>query len=198
MYKRQVSNASQITEGSFAEGNIEFWGGNYAPANALAIENADDGTFDFGDTMNGGGHGSMQIHNFMENEVVFAYNNWGSNNGGSAGGLGIGTNLDGEPDYTFQGNSGSYTTRKLYVLSGEIGDLIPLQITSVELDSATDRVTVTWPSTEGEIFSLSWTDDLQTFTEIDDGITGRKETTSFIDFVPAGTKKRFYSVTKEN
>ena len=193
-----VSNASQITEGSFAEGNIEFWGGNYAQGNALAIENADDGTFDFGDTMNGGGHGSMQIHNFMENEVVFAYNNWGSNNGGSAGGLGIGTNLDGEPDYTFQGNSGSYTTRKLYVLSGEIGDLIPLQITSVELDSATDRVTVTWPSTEGEIFSLSWTDDLQTFTEIDDGITGREESTSFIDFVPAGTKKRFYSVTKEN
>ncbi|MFT6861601.1 MAG: hypothetical protein ACJAVK_000153 [Akkermansiaceae bacterium] len=192
-----VSNAPQITEGSFAEGNIEFWGGNYAQSNALAIANADDGTFDFGDTMTGGGHGCMQIHNFMESEVIFAYNNWGSNNPANAGGLGIGSNPGGEPDYTFQGNSNSYTTRTLYVLSGEIGDPIPLQITSVELDSTTDRVTVTWPSTEGEIFSLSWSDDLQTFIEIDDGIAGQEGNTSFIDIIPTGTARRFYQVTKE-
>ena len=192
-----ASNAPQITRGTFAEGNIEFWSGNYGPENALGIANADEGTFDFGDTMAGGGHGSMQIHNFMESETVFSYNNWGSNNPGQAGGLGIGTNKTGvgEPDWTFSGTSNSYTSRTLYVLTGEP---MPFQITSIEVNSGNNEVTVIWPSVEGEIFSISWSDDLEIFTEIDDSVPGGAGSTSFIDIVPAGTPKRFYRVTKEN
>ncbi|MDE0861439.1 MAG: Ig-like domain-containing protein [Akkermansiaceae bacterium] len=192
-----ASNAPQITRGTFAEGNIEFWSGNYGPENALGIANADEGTFDFGDTMAGGGHGSMQIHNFMESETVFSYNNWGSNNPGQAGGLGIGTNNtgEGEPDWTFAGTSDAYTSRTLYVLTGEP---MPFQITSIEVNSGNNEVTVIWPSVEGEIFSISWSDDLEIFTEIDDSVPGGAGSTSFIDIVPAGTPKRFYRVTKEN
>lgn len=116
-----VSNVDRLTTGLYSEGNIEFWGGDYGGENALGIPNA-DASWDFGDTMSaGGGHGCMQVHNFEESEVVFAYNNWGSNNPGTAGGLGIGSNPDaaGQPDWTIAGNSGSYGSRTLYVLVGD-------------------------------------------------------------------------------
>ena len=191
------SNAPQITPGDFAEGNIEFWGGNYAQANGFGIENADDGLFDFGDIMDGaGGHGCMQVHNFMESEVVFAYNNWGSNNPGQLGGLGIGSNPGGEPDWTFAGSSSNYTNRTLYVLTGEAFE-IPLEITSVSPDFSTNRVALTWTSSVGETYILSWSDDLVNFTEIDDGIAGQEGSTSYVDIIPEGTVKRFYQVTKE-
>ena len=190
------SNSPQITPGDYLEGNIEFWSGNYEQTNGLGIENADDGTFDFGDSMNGGGHGCMQIHNFMEGEVVFAYNNWGSNNPGQPGGLGIGSNPGGEPDWTFAGSSSNYAKRTLYVLTGEAFK-IPLEITSVSPDFSTNRVDITWTSSVGESFILSWSDDLEEFNEIEDGIVGGDGSTTFVDVVPEGTEKRFYQVTKE-
>lgn len=149
--------------------------------------------------MVGGGHACMQVHNFMESEVVFAYNNWGSNNPGSAGGLGIGNNLDGDnPDYTFQANSNSYGSRTLYVLSGEPGGGIPFQITSVSVDSATNQVTVTWPSSEDQSFGIAWSETLEgDFNELDDGVEGEEGSTSFVDTVPAGTRVRYYQVFRE-
>ncbi|MGK0185374.1 MAG: hypothetical protein ACI9R3_001151 [Verrucomicrobiales bacterium] len=196
-----VTNASaeKLTPGLYAEGNIEFWGGNYSQANALGIENADDGTFDFGDTMSGGGHGSMQVHSFMSSEVVFAYNNWGSNNGGAAGGLGIGNNLEGaNPDYTFQGSSINYDSRRLYVLTGAPGGGIPFQITSVVPNLATNEVTITWSSVEGQTFGIGWSDTLEgDFEELDDGVEGEEGSTSFVDTVPAGTRVRYYQVFSE-
>ena len=109
--------ADRVASGTFAQGNLEFWGGDYGPANALEIPNADAAAFDFGDTMSGGGgHGCMQVHNFEMSQVVFAYNNWGSNNPEQPGGLGIGSNPNGEPDWTFSGASENYQNRNLYVL----------------------------------------------------------------------------------
>ncbi|MEJ6578223.1 MAG: hypothetical protein QNL68_00335 [Akkermansiaceae bacterium] len=192
-----VSNSPQITNGSFAQGNVEFWSGDYAPQNSLAIENANDSAFDFGDFMApAGGHGCMQVHNFMESQVVFAYNNWGANNPATTGGLGIGNNPGGEPDWTFGANSDGYTTRRLYVLTGE--HFSPrLEITNVSVNSSTNEVAVSWTSFVGEVFSISWSDDLETFFELDDGIVAGDGTTVYVDIVPQGTTKRFYQVTKE-
>lgn len=99
-------------------GNIEFWGGNYDPGNALGIPNASGSTRDWGDTMTAGGHGTFQVHDHANSRVLFAMNNWGSNQGaGQNVELGIGTRPTADPDWTFASNAGSYTTRRLYVLA---------------------------------------------------------------------------------
>ena len=61
-----------------AGGNIEFWGGGYAPANALGIAGASDTLYDWGDTMTAGGHGCMQVHNHAAGQTLFGLSNWGS------------------------------------------------------------------------------------------------------------------------
>lgn len=112
------SNVPGIVTGSdIATGNIEFWGGNYAVGNALNIPNASATTFDFGDTMSAGGHGTMQIHNHGASQVLMAYNNWGNNVGGNSE-MGIGTRAIEAPDYTNPTTAlPTYTTRNLYVMA---------------------------------------------------------------------------------
>ena len=120
-----ASNVASIVTGSdLAGGNIEFWGGDYAPANALGIAGASDTLDDFGDTMIAGGRGCMQVHNHAAGQTLFALNNWGSNvNQTSATGIGnnpnAGTAGQGgtqQPDWTYTGNATSFTKRNLYVL----------------------------------------------------------------------------------
>jgi hypothetical protein len=48
----------------------------------------------------------MQIHNHGAEQTVMAYNNWGSNAGGVSN-IGIGSNIAGEPDWTFSGSVAS-------------------------------------------------------------------------------------------
>lgn len=113
-----ASNVAGIVTGNdIATGNIEFWGGNYQEVNSLSIPNASSASFDFGDSMTAGAHGSMQVHNHGASQVLFAYNNWGSNVGGVSD-LGIGNNTGtGQPDYTFSDSAGAFTNRKLYVFA---------------------------------------------------------------------------------
>ncbi|YCM42736.1 hypothetical protein V2O64_15590 [Verrucomicrobiaceae bacterium 227] len=112
-----LGNETRLQTGTnLSGGNIEFWGGNYARPNALGIPNADEASFDFGDVMTVGGHGSMQIHNHGASQVIFAYNNWSIGNSGATGGLGIGSQPTGEPDWTFSGASANYASRQLYIL----------------------------------------------------------------------------------
>ena len=109
------SNVGGISNGTFVTGgNLEFWPTDYGGANALGITNA-TGSFDFGDTRStGGGHGSMQVHNYSAMQTLFAMNNWGTDNQTLA--LGIGNRNTGEKDWTFAANAGSYFKRTLHVL----------------------------------------------------------------------------------
>lgn len=127
-----ASNVAGIATGTdIATGNIEFWGGNYQPANAIGIPNASATDYDFGDVMTAGQFGSMQVHNYdldgsgpaIAGQTILAYNNWGGNvnpselgigNNPTAGSPGVGGTQ--QPDYTFTQNAGTYTTRNLYVL----------------------------------------------------------------------------------
>lgn len=115
-----ASNVESIVKGSFASGgNIEFWNGNYAGANSLNIPNASPTAFDWGDSMSAGAHACMQVHNHGASQTLFAYNNWGSN-AGTTSDLGIGNNptpVSNGVDWTFAGNTNTYTTRNLYVLA---------------------------------------------------------------------------------
>ncbi|OAI54362.1 hypothetical protein AYO44_03580 [Planctomycetaceae bacterium SCGC AG-212-F19] len=110
------SNVSGIVTGTgITGGNIEFWPNNYGPNNAKNVPNADSAKYDFGDQMTDpkDGHGSMQVHNHDAKQTLFAVNRWRA---GSGAEIGIGNNPNGHPDWTFTGNAGVYTMKRLRVL----------------------------------------------------------------------------------
>jgi sialate O-acetylesterase len=109
------SNAKEITTGTnLSGGNIEFWPNNYAPANSAKVPNASGDVYDFGDEMFDppDGYGSMQVHNHAAHQTIFAYNHWRE---GNKADLGIGNQPQGNPDWTFAANAGSYKTKRLRV-----------------------------------------------------------------------------------
>ncbi|MCX6984067.1 MAG: hypothetical protein NT118_04850, partial [Lentisphaerae bacterium] len=109
------SNVAGVKNGTFSEGgNIEFWGTNYGPDNSANIPGASASLFDFGDSpANDGNYGSMQVHNYAEKQTIFAFNHWVA---GISADLGIGNSTGPQPDWTFLGNAGKYTSGKLLVL----------------------------------------------------------------------------------
>jgi len=119
-----VCNVPGVVTGfGLAGGHIEFWPSNYAPANSSAVTFASDLTYDWGDSPTPGQYGSMQIHLDSERQVLFAFNNW---NRGLPADLGIGNGIGNDhSDWTFIGNTPSYTVKTLQVFvlptSGEVG-----------------------------------------------------------------------------
>lgn len=101
-------------------GNIEFWPSNYAPQNPAGVPGASDADYDFGDAPSGppNGYGSMQVHHTAAKQTLFAINNW--RKGGASSDIGIG-NSSGKSkkarcfDWTFSGNSGAYSDKRLRV-----------------------------------------------------------------------------------
>ena len=62
------------TNGEGLSGNIEFWNTNYVPNQGTLIPD-DAGFIDYDDTRSTGGtYGSMQIHNYIDEHTIFAYN----------------------------------------------------------------------------------------------------------------------------
>ncbi len=109
------SNVKGIATGSGLKGNIEFWPNNYGPANAKNVPNASAQGYDFGDQMSDplDGYGSMQIHNYVAKQTLFAVNHWAAGKGAD---LGIGNRPDQQnSDWTFAGNAGSYELKRLRV-----------------------------------------------------------------------------------
>jgi hypothetical protein len=120
------SNVPGVQTGDALAGWLEFWPTNYVPANGAGVPGASGAVYDFGDMPNGeGGYGSMQVHALTPGggHVLFALNRWGL--GGAPFDLGIGDCAEAganglQPDWTFLGNAGRYTTRRLdvYVVPG--------------------------------------------------------------------------------
>ncbi len=111
-----TSNVPGIKNGFFEKGcNIEFFPGNYVPENKMGIPGASDEKFDFGDMIatTGVGYGSFQVHNYAEKQTLFAFNAWQNNAGAD---FGIGTNPDGNPDWTFTRSAGKYAYAYILVL----------------------------------------------------------------------------------
>ena len=94
-------------------GCIEFFSLNYGTPCTLKLPGGDAEKYDFDDTLApDGGYGCMQVHSWKAKTTLFAINNF---NGGPAD-IGIGNNTKGEhKDYTFMGNAGDYTTRRLTI-----------------------------------------------------------------------------------
>ena len=110
------ATVSNVTEGTFADGNIEFWPNNYGGANEANIPGANAGTYDFGDRIDPAvpvGHASFQVHNYRLAQTLFGVNSWGNDN--RAIELGIGNRPTGAPDWTASGAYAEFATRTLYV-----------------------------------------------------------------------------------
>ncbi len=110
------SNAKGIVGGTgLTGGNIEFWPNNYGPGNGANVPHASGQVYDFGDEPADppNGYGSMQVHNHDARQTLFALNHWSE---GSRADLGIGNQPQGNPDWTFAGNAGSYAAKRLRVL----------------------------------------------------------------------------------
>jgi sialate O-acetylesterase len=110
------SNVGSIVTGTgLSGGNIEFWPNNYAQNNSAKVPNASDTVFDFGDQPAdpADGYGSMQVHNHDAKQTLFAINHWSE---GLHADVGIGNQSDGNPDWTFAGNAGTYAAMRLVVL----------------------------------------------------------------------------------
>ncbi len=116
-----VSNSGAVTAVTGGSGNLEFWPGNYNGTNVVPISGATN-DFDFGDggASAGFGHGSMQVHNYLAGQTLFALNHWGANgNTTNVPAVGIGNDPAGgvNTDYTFNYNANSYDIRRrLHVL----------------------------------------------------------------------------------
>lgn len=111
-----VSNVKGVTTGTgLKTGNLEFWPDNYATDNAAGVAGASGGTYDFGDRPSDptDGYGSMQVHNPEAGQTLFALNHWRE---GHRADVGIGNQPSNSPDWTFAGNAGSYTAKRLRVL----------------------------------------------------------------------------------
>ncbi len=110
-----LSNVSGVKNGKFERGNIEFWSNAFTTANIRDIPGANPKRYDFGNCrLDTGDYGSMQLHNFMEKQTVFAYNNF---NAAEDADLGIGNNPDakGHPNWTFSKSAKNYKQALLYV-----------------------------------------------------------------------------------
>ncbi len=114
-----LSNVGTVPAGTgLATGRVEFWPSNYVANNLNDGGAASDTAFDFGDA--GGntsaGYGSFQIHRLGATpQTMFAYNHWGAM-GNDDVGIGSNAAAGGNPDWTFAGNAGNYTARRLQVV----------------------------------------------------------------------------------
>jgi Notch-like protein len=95
-----AAGVAKVTE--IAGGAIEMWSNCYT-------EGA-NGAYDYDDNIDPSVdcYGSFQVHNGTS--TVLAYNRW---SGGGNADVGIGHNPNGQPDWTFRENAGTFSSRKL-------------------------------------------------------------------------------------
>ncbi len=103
-----------VTGTNLNGGCLEFWPNNYGPNNAAKVPNASSAAFDFGDELAepADGYGSMQVHNHDARQTVFALNHWRE---GQRADIGIGNAPEGNLDWTFSANAGSYQSKHLRI-----------------------------------------------------------------------------------
>jgi sialate O-acetylesterase len=98
---------------------MEFWPHNYAMENTANVPGAAGNVYDSGDSTAPpeDGYGSMQIHNLESGQTVFAVNHWRA---GDRADIGIGNNPNGPQDWTFSGNAGNWSSKRLRVYVREV------------------------------------------------------------------------------
>jgi hypothetical protein len=150
------SNAG-VTSTLNSSGNIEIWNNCYGTGNFLSGIGGNSGNFDFNDTRAGADcYGSFQVHNWAAQQTLFGLNNFA---GGGTYDLGIGNNPGSHPDWTFQNNANTYTTRKLWILvNNGVFIATPPSVANVNacLNATLSALTVSAGVNSGTISSYQW------------------------------------------
>ncbi|MBO7654815.1 MAG: hypothetical protein J6U40_07815, partial [Kiritimatiellae bacterium] len=139
-------NVDGVVTGTGLSGNIEFWPWNYHHTAKLNI-GAELLAYDFDDEIStGGNYGSMQVHNYLAKQTIFAFNRF---NDGAAPCLGIGNCETSDPehlgyDWTFAENASDYTYRRLIVLVRPVADTTPPTVLAAKIGSAGTQLFVTF------------------------------------------------------
>ncbi|MGC4937321.1 sialate O-acetylesterase [Kribbella sp. DT2] len=114
------SNVPGVTNGSGQTGYLEMWPNQYQESASTQVANASSITFDTDDNPTSPlGYGSFQVGQIgaarpssIAAKPVFAINTFTESANGLLS-LGIGTNLSGQPDWTFASNANRYSQRRL-------------------------------------------------------------------------------------
>jgi hypothetical protein len=114
------SNVPGVTNGSGQTGYLEMWPNQYQESASTQVANASPITFDVDDNPTSPlGYGSFQVGQIgadrpssLAAKQVFAINTFTESADGLLS-LGIGTNLSGQPDWTFANNANRYSQRRL-------------------------------------------------------------------------------------
>jgi len=121
IFQQKVKNlfvkgkAPNLTNGTYKEGNIEIWAGNYGTWSDKNVPNAKNNHYDFGDSTGSTnpGYGCMQVHNFLKKETVLAFNGFTN----PVRDIGIGDySQNGTGDWTLTRNSQTFKNAKLVIL----------------------------------------------------------------------------------
>jgi len=189
-----LSSVPGIVNGTNLQGgNIEFWPGNYGPANSAGISNASSAAYDWGDSRSASGNfGSMQIHNHDASQVLFAFNRWGGV-GGTAD-LGIGNNQGAYLDWTSSQNAASYAVKTLQVLvlPAEPVQLAKVMVSPVNMPG---RLALSWEARPGSSYSI-WKKlilDSTPWTNLG-RVTATTPTATFVD-LQATNGTSFYQIS---
>ncbi|WP_328990191.1 sialate O-acetylesterase [Kribbella sp. NBC_01245] len=113
------SNVPDVTNGIGQTGYLEMWPNQYQTNGSSQVANASALTFDADDNPTSSfGYGSFQVHQVgatrpsaLAAKTVFAVNTFTEPATGTLS-IGIGTNTNGQPDWTFTNNAGRYSKRK--------------------------------------------------------------------------------------
>ena len=99
-----TSDYSGVRTGSYGQGRIEFWSNCYGTESTAYAPFGNGGLYDWDDAPTGGSgcYGSYQVHNLTDTQTIMAWNNHPQ---GRTADLGLGSNLSGEHDWTFAGQS---------------------------------------------------------------------------------------------
>jgi hypothetical protein len=114
------SNVPGVTNGPGQTGYLEMWPNQYQESASTQVANASPITYDVDDNPTPTlGYGSFQVSQIgatrpsnLAAKQVFSVNTF-TESTNSVLSLGIGTNLAGQPDWTFANNASRYTQRKL-------------------------------------------------------------------------------------
>jgi hypothetical protein len=113
------SNVPGVTSGTGQTGYLEMWPNQYQESASTQVANASPITYDVDDNPTSGlGYGSFQVAQIgatrpsnLAAKQVFAINTFADSDTSMLS-LGIGTNLGGQPDWTFANNANRYSQRR--------------------------------------------------------------------------------------
>jgi hypothetical protein len=184
-----VSNANNIS------GNVEIWPHCYGTHTGLGGIGGNAGNYDHDDQINATNncYGSFQVHNYIANQTIFAYNNF--NGGTTNDDLGIGNNTGNtNPDWTFMNNAASYTTKKLFILVDACNEIsINTQPSSSNMNicqnGAGGTLSVSASTTSGSINNYKW---YQNTTASYSGATLMQNSASANYTIPTNTSGTYY------